>query len=202
MPSGESGAGEYERVSAKEPPFDVVPRTGRGAESATWRTMTRFVGVIHRLSMRAIAPEREWDGRRWCRGRISARGTPRETASAQGTRSGGGGRPTHRECNQRVSTGLSGCGGRPGYRQDSALAIQESPFRQGTRRSVVYISCVHQASCRRSAGALGWEHQSRARQSLFTPLLAFRLDRRRTNVCSGRSRKLRCRTGCFSRTQS
>ena len=150
----------------------AVLRAGSSSGSTAWQLMAWFVGVIPRPFMRAIAPEREWDGRRWSRGRISARRTAFGPGAVCSPGNGKRGRKPidASPSNQRVSSEQFGKGGRPGCSQETCSGDSGVPVWEGARLSAFYIPCVHRASCHRSAGALWWgpqmTHRSRARQSL------------------------------------
>ena len=154
----------------------AVLRAGSSSRSAAWQLMTWFAGVtrIPRPSMRAIAPEREWDGRRWGRGRISTRRAAFGTGAmcSSGNEKWGGWPDAASRVQSAREHRAVWEGGEAWLLPGDLLERFRSP-RPGRGRVIpaIYIDCVYRASCHRSEGALWWgpqmDHRSRARQSLY-----------------------------------
>ena len=144
LPSRRSSAGDYKWVGGMEPLLGAVLRAGSSS-----RSTARLSGDVCRggdlsVSMRAFAPERECEGRRWSRGQISARNKACRLEAVQR----GGGLGFASQCNQRVSTRLPGKGGRLGCCQEADSRSRSPRPQRGRAAQFTYRPCVHRASCR------------------------------------------------------
>jgi hypothetical protein len=132
-------------------------RIGCAVDSVLWS-----VGAIPRHHMRAIAPEKDGDGKRCGQeisaGKINVLLMQREVREVVGC--------PHRGDDQRVSTGQSGKGGRPGCSQETALSDSGVPFPRGGRailpstfNAFIYLRA---ARCKHAMVGAIVTHRSRA----------------------------------------